>query len=229
MTDIFERLAAPFPPEAVSWRVGSTTGDKKKGMALAFIDARDVMARFDEVCGPDGWERRHPHVTGTTTCEIAVWVEGRGWVVKCDGSGDTDYEAEKGSLSTAFKRAAVNWGVGRYLYDLASPWVEIDPMGKSFKIKDSERGKLMAILTGKREPQRAAPPSQPPEETGLYSACKAAIDMAAEQGGEAGLDAWANDNTVSMGRIKDEHRDVYTAVRAYFADKRKSVAQKVAA
>ena len=33
-----EALAAPFPPDRISWRVGSTTQDKSKGMALAFIN-----------------------------------------------------------------------------------------------------------------------------------------------------------------------------------------------
>lgn len=146
MSDMFERLAAPFPPERVSWRVGSTTADKSKGMALAYIDARDVMERLDDVCGPDGWERRHPHVNATTTCEIAIWIEGRGWIVKSDGAGSTDVEAEKGSLSDAFKRAAVNWGVGRYLYDLPAPWVELEPAGRSVRIKEAEHKKLEGLL-----------------------------------------------------------------------------------
>ena len=141
---MFEQLAAPFPADRVSWRVGSVSKDKTKAMALAYIDARDVMERLDAVCGPENWERRHPHVDKTTTCEIAIWIDGRGWVVKADGAGDTAVEAEKGSLSDSFKRAAVNWGVGRYLYDLASPWVEIDEYKR---IKSSELPKLRALLS----------------------------------------------------------------------------------
>lgn len=146
MDSMFDRLAEPFSPDQISWRVGSTNGDKTKGMALAYLDARDVMDRLDLICGPTGWERRHPHVGGTTTCEIAIWVEGRGWVVKSDGAGDTQVEAEKGSLSDAFKRAAVNWGVGRYLYSLPSPWVAIESFGRSHKIKDTEYAKLRQLL-----------------------------------------------------------------------------------
>jgi len=147
MTDFFDRLAAPFPADAISWRIGSTTQDKTKGMALAYLDARDVMDRLDLVCGPAGWERRHPHVGGTTTCEIAIWVPIlERWVVKSDGAGDTQVEAEKGSLSDAFKRAAVNWGIGRYLYSLPSPWVELEGAGRGQKIKASEFGKLRHIL-----------------------------------------------------------------------------------
>ena len=54
-------LKAPFDASAVRWRVGSTnkkaierkTGDKyakpTKGIALCYIDARDVENRLDEV------------------------------------------------------------------------------------------------------------------------------------------------------------------------------------
>lgn len=148
MMELFDRLAEPFDPDRVHWRIGSTNADKTKAMALAYIDARDVMDRFDLVCGPSGWERRHPYGNGKTNiCEVAVWVEGRGWVVKADGAGDTDVEGEKGGCSDSFKRAAVNWGVGRYLYGLPSPWVEIEPAGRSFKIKKGEYPKLRQLLS----------------------------------------------------------------------------------
>ena len=47
------RLSDSFPVERLSFRVGSTTQAKDKGMALAYIDARDVYTRLDEVCGPE--------------------------------------------------------------------------------------------------------------------------------------------------------------------------------
>jgi hypothetical protein len=141
------KLSAPFKPEEIEWRVGSTTQDKKKGMALAYIDARLVMERLDAVCGPDGWQCRYLAIgEKKTCCEIGVRV-GEQWIWKADGSGDTDVEGEKGAFSDSFKRAAVKWGIGRYLYDVSSPWVELEPAGRSFKIKDSEFGKLRAALS----------------------------------------------------------------------------------
>lgn len=214
--DLFARLAAPFRPEQVSWRVGAMNRDKTKAMALAYIDARDVMARFDEVCGPAGWERKHPHVDKTTTCEIGVWVEGRGWVVKADGAGDTAVEAEKGSLSDSFKRAAVNWGVGRYLYDLPSPWVELDDRKQ---IKPEEMRKLEGLLRGRAPPPPKADPIRP-EETGLYIAAKAAIDMCQD---DAELDLWGKDNAVSMERMKAEAGPVYDAVKRYYATRKRAL------
>lgn len=119
------RLKAPFPADRISWRVGSTTKDKSKGMALAYIDARDVMQRLDEVCGPASWQCDYPHAAQKTVCRIGIKV-GDEWVWKANGAGDSDIEAEKGALSDAFKRAAVLWGIGQYLYDIDTPWVALD-------------------------------------------------------------------------------------------------------
>ena len=147
----FSKLAAPFPPDRISWRVGATNREKTKGMALAYIDSRDVQDRLDQVCGPAGWQCRYPHAGAKTVCEIGIKV-GDEWIWKADGAGDSDVEAEKGALSDAFKRSAVKWGIGRYLYDCASPWIEIEAYGKSYKIKDSEYAKLRRSLG-----ERAAP------------------------------------------------------------------------
>ena len=51
--EIIAALKEPFDPRIVSWRVGSTSKDKTKAMALAYIDARDVMKRLDDVMGLD--------------------------------------------------------------------------------------------------------------------------------------------------------------------------------
>lgn len=141
----FTALAAPFLPTQISWRIGPTSGDKKSGIALAYLDSRDVQDRLDMVCGPGGWQDRYPHVGQKTVCEIIILC-GDTWVTKSDGAGDTDMEAEKGALSDAFKRAAVKWGIGRYLYSLPNVWVEIEPAGRSFKIKKGETPKLIASL-----------------------------------------------------------------------------------
>lgn len=142
--EIFDGLSAPFPTEVIEWRIGSTTKDKTKGMALAYINARAVMDRLDMICGPGGWQDRYPHANGKTVCEIGVRVARQDgeweWLWKSDGAGDTDFEAEKGALSDAFKRAAVRWGVGRYLYDLDAPWVPLENEGR--KIPDSSKKQL---------------------------------------------------------------------------------------
>lgn len=139
-------LEKPFDPSQISWRVGATNGEKTKGIALAYIDARDVMDRLDAVCGPENWQATYTDAgNGKTCCQIGINVNGN-WVWKANGAGETDFEADKGAFSDAFKRAAVLWGVGRYLYGLESPWVEIEARGKSYIIKQSEMPKLNAVL-----------------------------------------------------------------------------------
>jgi hypothetical protein len=140
--EIFDQLSAPFPEHAIDWRVGSTNKDKTKGMALAYIDARAVQDRFDSVCGMDGWQCNYtPIGDGSVVCNIGVRSEGD-WIWKSNGAGKTDFEAEKGMYSDAFKRAAVMFGVGRYLYDLQSPWVALKD-GRY--IEEAEQKKLTAL------------------------------------------------------------------------------------
>lgn len=138
--ELFDALSAPFPSDAIDWRIGSTTKDKKKGMALAYIDARTVADRLDALCGMDGWQCNYTQgVNGSIVCNIGILVPGDRWIWKADGAGATDYEGEKGALSDAFKRAAVRFGVGRYLYGMNTPWVELDDKQR---IPPAEKKKL---------------------------------------------------------------------------------------
>jgi hypothetical protein len=144
--DLYDALCEPFAAEEIDWRVGSTTGDKTKGMALAYIDARTVMDRLDNACGPENWQNNYLFGQGSSIiCNLGIRMPGGDWVWKADGAGATDVEAEKGAMSDALKRAAVRFGVGRYLYDLESPWVALEPAGKSYKLATGERKKLDEI------------------------------------------------------------------------------------
>lgn len=119
-------LERPFPVNKVRWRVGPRTKDESRGIALAYIDARDVMKRLDDVCGVEGWQNRYTHVTPQgVVCEVGILFEGE-WVWKANGAGETQVEGEKGAMSDAFKRAGVQWGIGRYLYALPNVWVELE-------------------------------------------------------------------------------------------------------
>jgi len=133
---MYARLKAPFKASKVSWRVGSMSyhdqakKEPKAAIALAYLDARDVMNRLDEVFGLN-WQCRYSHADKKTVCEIGVLVDDV-WIWRANGAGDSDIEAEKGALSDAFKRAAVLFGIGQYLYDLPNEWHEVDAY-KRFK------------------------------------------------------------------------------------------------
>jgi len=115
------------------WRIGATNKKKvdpaTKGIPLAYIDARDVMKRLDEVVGMDGWQCNYILGGNGAVCNIGLLIKDE-WIWKADGAGETDVEGAKGALSDAFKRAAVRFGVGRYLYYLPNDWVDLYEFGK---------------------------------------------------------------------------------------------------
>ena len=129
------RLADPFAPDDIEWKPGATTRDKTKGLAMAYLTSRAVQQRFDDVCGPADWRNEFTEGPGGgVLCGISVRVERPDgtaeWVTKWDGADNSQVEAVKGGLSGATKRAAVQWGVGRYLYDLPATWVRLDDRGR---------------------------------------------------------------------------------------------------
>jgi len=148
-----EDLKKPFPVEKISWRVGSTNEKKDyqtkkviqkatKGIALAYIDARDVMDRLDEVVGASNWQCKYESVNGVMMCSIGINVDGQ-FIWKCNGAGETAVEGEKGACSDAFKRAAVLWGIGRYLYEVENVWLDLNEYKK---FKNPNDLKLKAAL-----------------------------------------------------------------------------------
>lgn len=132
---LLKQLKNPFDPKFLKWRVGATNKDKTKGIALAYLDAREVMKRLDDVMGVDGWQARYIEVANGFICEIDLWLSGR-WVTRSNTAGLTKVEPVKGGGSDAMKRAAAVWGVGRYLYYLPNEWVAIKPAGQSYALAE---------------------------------------------------------------------------------------------
>ncbi len=210
----FAKLAAPFPPAAISWRVGSVSGER--GMALAYLDARDVMDRLDAVCGPQGWMCRYSHVGTMTVCDIGVESQsaiGYQWIWKADGAGQSDIEAEKGALSDAFKRAAVRWGIGRYLYHLPSPWVEIEKRGKTSVIAKHEYPRLEKILLQAgnaivmRQPD--LPPAEPDVENAANRWTREQAHFLSNCMADADVFEWDDRNAKALQKLKLQHRDLW--------------------
>lgn len=145
LRELQAELSQPFESDQISWRLGATyTKDagKEQGLALAYMDARDVMERLDGVMGIGNWQDKYINAgNGKTCCEIGLFLDGQ-WVWKSDGAGDTATEGDKGAFSDAFKRSAVRWGIGRYLYDMGRTYVDIQERGRSWVIKKDQYTKL---------------------------------------------------------------------------------------
>ena len=230
MSDIFEQLASPFDPSEVDWRVGSVTKKdtpNPEGMALAYIDARTVMDRLDTVCGPAGWQCKYVMDGNKTVCEIGIRC-GDEWVWKADGAGDSDVEAEKGALSDAFKRAAVRWGVGRYLYNLKSPWVPVKPFGKSFVIAREAQSQLDALLRGNR-PTPPKPEAEAPGRVKASQFVDTAIKAISSLTDEAGLVSWLEKHQGQLARLREAYPDLSRQVEGARDGQRASFAKSRAA
>ncbi len=110
---IFAALAAPFAADEVRTR-------NQGGRDLQYVTARTVMNRLDEVLGPENWWDEYAPMENAVICKLTVRLPDGSTVTKSDAGGFTttadssDYE--KTGFSDAFKRAAVKFGVARYLY-----------------------------------------------------------------------------------------------------------------
>lgn len=143
--ELRQALTAPFPNGDIEWRVSATTQDKKKGLAVPYVTNRAIQNRLDDTVGIDGWHNEFKPWKDEKAqlCGISIYFPHlKQWLTKWDGADDSDFESVKGGLSDSMKRAAVEWGVGRYLYGMTQVWVKIEQRGKGFFIMDEERSRL---------------------------------------------------------------------------------------
>ncbi|MCM3703772.1 Rad52/Rad22 family DNA repair protein [Paenibacillus macerans] len=142
--ELIEKLQAPFLPNEIEWRVdrGQKTGQGNYVFVLAYVTNRAIMNRLDEVFGPTGWKNEFREwKQGSQLCGISVKIDGE-WVTKWDGSDDSNMDAVKGGLSGAMKRAAVQWGIGRYLYNLDQNRIPLKERGQNYaNVKVRVQGK----------------------------------------------------------------------------------------
>lgn len=103
--------------EEIDVRVGQVINNQYKQGAnlLLYKNARVDMDILDETVGSENWQRKHYAVKDNMYCSVGIKC-GDDWVWKDDCGVESNTEAEKGEASDSFKRACVNWGIGRELY-----------------------------------------------------------------------------------------------------------------
>ncbi len=137
-----QALAEPFPPTDIEWRIGRAGEKNGKIWAtcLAYVTNRAIMERLDATVGPANWQNKfRPWEIGSpgVMCGLSIRV-GDQWVTKWDGAEQPPDRggqsmAVKGGFSGAMKRAAVLWGIGRYLYDLPEGFATISDEGRFYQ------------------------------------------------------------------------------------------------
>lgn len=159
-------LAAPFPMDGIEWRVGTVSKNKPSCTLLCYLTSRAVMDRLDTVVGPLNWRDEYADAPGGgIRCGISVYNPVTGeWVTKWDAADPTQIEATKGGHSDAFKRAAVKWGIGRYLYRLDTTWVKlVEGFGPWGSISTNWNKKMHHVAQMPRLPAWALPEGQAPK------------------------------------------------------------------
>lgn len=158
-SEITARLGEPFDPSEVKFKPAMVKNNR--ALAMAYVDARVIQDRLDDVLGVGGWQDEYSVLPdGSVVCRLRVRV-GDEWVTKEDvGSPSEQPDAGdrlKASFSDALKRAAVKYGIGRYLYRIPASWWDYDPVKRQFstlpRLPDSARPAPQTHV-------RQAPPKQ---------------------------------------------------------------------
>jgi hypothetical protein len=123
LQDLKKEVPYKYKPQSIKYG---------KATMVAYIDARDVQDLLDDVVGPANWQTDFRVINENMFAGIGIKTDS-GWVWKWDCGVESNVEVEKGEASDAFKRAAVQWGIGRFLYRLGI--VEL----KTAMYKDKEK------------------------------------------------------------------------------------------
>ncbi len=127
-------LSAPFAVGEVKFKPQSVKGNR--ALALAYIDCRVIQDRLDDVLGVENWMDEYEILAdGSVMCRLKLKLSGE-WVTKSDVGSPSEQpdggDRLKAAFSDALKRAAVKFGIGRYLYRLPAVWTDYDPQKKQF-------------------------------------------------------------------------------------------------
>lgn len=139
--DQHKALIDPFEDRDIEWRVqmsGISGQGKPWAMVIPYITNRAIQQRLDDVFGFDGWKNEYKETADKKgyLCGISFRNERGEWLTKWDGAEYSNIEPLKGALSGAMKRAAVQLGIGRYLYNLNEEFAQCELVGSRFEVKD---------------------------------------------------------------------------------------------
>ena len=131
----------PLKADEIECRIGSV-GAKGFTMLL-YKDARCDMNILDDTVGEHDWQRVHKEIKGTIYCGVGIRDNTyNDWVWKWDAGAESYTEKEKGEASDSFKRACVNWGIGRELYTAPLIFIraKTDPVGNGYRLANKSDG-----------------------------------------------------------------------------------------
>ena len=142
LQEIQAKLKVKIP---FKWRVQSFSKFKAQATCVSYIDSRNVQDILDASCV---WSDRYYSEGGLLFCEITIYADGREYK-RTDTGSESNVDKQKGHSSDAFKRAAVKFGVGRFLYSQPMQYVAADAIktGGNYPNVIDNNGKKVWDLT----------------------------------------------------------------------------------
>ena len=143
MVQLVAALEEPFDPREIKWRVTNTTSDRRRGQVIAYADPRAYTDRLNALFTVRGWTREYSiqviqnfermergnsgaRISGKIVVACKLTIEGFGAHSGLGEEWADNENAATAAEAQAFKRACSCFGLGRYLYDLAGSWVDLD-------------------------------------------------------------------------------------------------------
>ena len=231
-------LAEPFDPKEIKFKPQMVKNNRC--LAMAYIDARLVQDRLDETLGVDGWCDDYVLMPdGSVMCRLSVRFEPGGpWVTKVDVGSPSEQPDEhdrlKAAFSDALKRAAVKFGIGRYLYRLSAEWVDYDPVKKRITqvpqlpawalpfVGTPANSKAASAKDGKKEAAKAA---KKPQVASSVEEARNALYNTTHSEWEKLLTAIETPDELSATMVKfAQYEDglkahIWPLIKAFYADK----------
>lgn len=143
-----QRLAMPPTVEHrhIQWRIDGNPASNDSVRVVPYLEAWVCAHYLDRWVGPACWRDSYEPTgkTGVMWCHIDVRDLSGEWVRHTDVGTASQFEADKGLISDAFKRCASRkWGIGWNVFELPGPlWL---PQGKYRSYQAG--GKTVAVLT----------------------------------------------------------------------------------
>jgi hypothetical protein len=186
---IRELLSEPFDAGEIKWRVTATStnqtknGPQKRGQLVAYADQRAYTDRLNEVFGEWGWtrsydvqvaqnfERRTPGdktktaVAAKVVVVSKVTIHGLGSHTGVGEEWADDQNAATRAEAQAFKRACACFGLGRYLYNLATVWVDLDQYNRPLNTPTLPEWALPSGATRSRQSHVTCPATDRPKQS----------------------------------------------------------------
>ena len=219
MNDVWEMLREPFAPEELQWRIEALSQDKRRALVVPHIDAKALLDRLDEVVGTHGWHDSYEVLQAPLSSAAGIYaVKCRLTIMDVCKEDVGEGHSFKAAFSDALERAAVKFGVGRFLYPVDQQWVDHDPQTGQISLP-----KVEGVIGADRYPSSETKPAQAVVSTATTPSTEnkpepqELIDRLVERLREAGLGKQTAQIVMKYGgygKSPDETRKLYGELRA---------------